>query len=336
MRWLHRLNGRERWSRRGAFGVLAATLAVALLGNASPAFAQLTITPTFGSSITSDPNAAAIEAVINNAILTYQADFSDPINVTIQFNEMTSGLGQSTTGFFNVSYNTFITALRADAKTADDATAISLLPVANNNPVNNNTTINVKTANLRAVGLPGAGFVNGTFDGAIGLNTHITDVGSPGTSGQFSLRATAQHEIDEVLGLGSSLPNIAFSTIFPQDLYRYNGSGARSFTTTSTATAFFSINGTTNLAQFDNQNDGGDFGDWQSNPRPNGVPPQVQDAFATAGASPVLGVELRALDVIGYDLVTTAAVPEPSQLALLGLLGAVGAVGYARRKRAAA
>src|SRR5205085_12377771 len=102
---------------------------------------------------------------------------------------------------------------------------------------------------LRAVGLPGAPFVNGSFDGAIGLNTHITDVGSPGTTGQYSLRAVTQHEIDEVLGLGSSLPGISFSTIFPEDLYRYNNSGGRSFTTTSTALAFFSIDSTTLLAQ---------------------------------------------------------------------------------------
>ena len=35
--------------------------------------------------------------------------------------------------------------------------------------------------------------------------------------------------------------------------------------------AFFSIDGgKTDLAQFDNQNDGGDWGDWQSNPVPHG------------------------------------------------------------------
>ena len=67
--------------------------------------------------------------------------------------------------------------------------------------------------------------------------------------------------------------------------------------------AFFSIDALHALGEFDNQNDGGDFGDWQSNPLRGGVPTKVQDAFATPGASSALTVELNALDVIGYDRV---------------------------------
>jgi len=169
------------------------------------------------------------------------------------------------------------------------------------NPVNGATTINVKTANLRAVGI----MLNpppGQPDGFIGLNTAITSPGSPGSTGTFNLLPVVEHEIDEVLGLGSSLPSVPAGTIFPQDLYRYSAVNTRSFTTANSL-AFFSINGTAGLAQFDNQNDGGDFGDWQSNPLPAGVQPKVQDAFATPGANPVLSVELNALDVIGYDRV---------------------------------
>src|SRR6185295_9268981 len=60
------------------------------------------------------------------------------------------------------------------------------------------------------------------------------------------------------------------------------------------------LDGNTHLAQF-NQDAGGDFGDWYS---PGGQTPQIQDAFATAGSAPVLGVELRVLDVLGYHRVT--------------------------------
>jgi hypothetical protein len=66
----------------------------ALLGAGYRADA-LVITPTFDSSITSDPNAAAIEGVINTAINTYETDFTDPITVPITFQEMTTGFGQS-------------------------------------------------------------------------------------------------------------------------------------------------------------------------------------------------------------------------------------------------
>jgi len=144
----------------------------------------------------------------------------------------------------------------------------------------------------------------------------------------------AEHEIDEVLGLGSALPTPQFNAPFPEDLFRYDASGVRSFTTTATAKAFFSINGTTDLAQFDNQNDGGDFGDWQSNPLPPGVQPKVQDAFATSGATPALGVELTALDVIGYDRI--ASIPEPGTGVLLAAaLVVLGGLNYARVSRRA-
>lgn len=263
----------------------------ALVSTGQPAQANLIITPTFGSSITSDPNAATIEGVINTAISTYEADFTDTINVAITFQEMTSGLGSSSTFFANVSYATYHSALVADATTANDATALARLAVDGsgaNNPITGNSTIDVKTANLRAVGIN----VNpppGNPDGTISLNTHITSPGSPGTTDQFALLVTTEHEIDEVLGLGSALPGIPFNDPFPEDLFRFSSTGMRSFTTSAVAQAFFSINGTTDLAQFDNQNDGGDFGDWQSNPLPPGVSPKVQDAFATQGATPSLG-----------------------------------------------
>ena len=314
--------------------LVAATLACLLFFSAVSTvriYAGLVITPTFDSTITGDPNAAAIEGVINQAINTYQTRFADPINVTINFREMASGLGSSNWWYYNITYQNFINHLLADASTPDDATALAHVPHGANNPVDNSTNINVKTANLRAIGIFGlnSGLAGGV-DGIVGLNTHITDVGSPGTSGQYSLLATTEHEIDEVLGLASALPpnSLIGNDPLPEDLYRYDAVGNRSFSANAAAKAYFSIDGVNDLAQFDNQNDGGDFGDWQSNPRAPGVLPQVQDAFATPGAHPALGVELRALDVIGYNLV-----PEPASLTLLAL--GVGIVGLGCRRKVA-
>jgi hypothetical protein len=269
-------------------------------------------------------NGAAIQATINSAIAIYESTFADPITVSIKFQSSNSGLGSSSTFFANVAYQTYPNALIADGKSADDAVALAGLPGGPNNPVNGASTINVKTANLRAVGInvnPPAG----QPDGTITLNTLITTPGSPGTTAQYFLMPVVMHEINEVFGLGSSLPGISIGTIFPEDLDRYNNTCGRSFTTSPTAQACFSIDCTTLLAQFDNQNDGGDFGDWQSNPLPGGVQPRVQDAFASPGANPSLGVELRALDVIGYDL----AVPEPVTAALL--LAGLGLIAARRR-----
>ena len=55
----------------------------AVLGTAVPASAGLTIIPIFDATITSDPNAAQIEATINTAIADFQSKFADPITVTI-------------------------------------------------------------------------------------------------------------------------------------------------------------------------------------------------------------------------------------------------------------
>jgi hypothetical protein len=101
--------------------------------------------------------------------------------------------------------------------------------------------------------------------------------------------------------------NTATGPIFPEDLFRYDSSGNRNYTTSVSATSYFSIDGTNDLAQF-NQVGSGDFGDWYS--YYGGVVPEVQDAFATPGASPNPGVELRVLDVLGYHCVI--AVPAPA------------------------
>src|SRR5262249_11457235 len=65
---LHRLRGSGGNLRQVIRGVLAASLAVMILGVGAPTHAGFVITPHFDSSITTDPNAAAIEGVINTAI----------------------------------------------------------------------------------------------------------------------------------------------------------------------------------------------------------------------------------------------------------------------------
>ena len=47
--------------------------------------ANIIINPTFDSSITSDPNAAAIVATIEGAITMYEADITTPITVNITY-----------------------------------------------------------------------------------------------------------------------------------------------------------------------------------------------------------------------------------------------------------
>jgi hypothetical protein len=332
MRLRPRPIGHARRCRRGPRGVLAAALAASLLGHAAPARADVVISPIFDSSITNDPNAATIEATINQAIQVYETRFSDPITVSIRFQEVSTGLGASSTFVGNITYSQWRNALVANSTTGNDATALANLPTGSVNPVNGNANVTLTTANFRALGInmnpPG-----GQPDSTISLNTSLMNLNrSPINPNKFDLMAVASHEIDEALGIGSALTGRSNGSpaptgaVSPGDMFRYDQNGNRSFTTNINAQAFFSIDGgTTDLARF-NQDASGDFNDWYS---PGGQTPQVQDAIATPGATPNLGVELTVLDVLGYDLV---GVPEPTSLALFGAVVVV-ASGYGWRRR---
>jgi hypothetical protein len=166
---------------------------------------------------------------------------------------------------------------------------------------------------------------------------NLSRTGTQNTS-FYDLQAVASHEIDEALGIGGagSFIGANFGTGNPlnyptgpvgsMDLFRYSGNGVRSYTTSTSATAYFSINGgATNLTNFNQAGGGSDYGDWKG-----GLTPQVQDAFGTPGVDINLGVnELTALDVVGYNL--TAPVPEPGSGTLL--LGGLIVVGIILRYR---
>jgi hypothetical protein len=267
----------------------------------------LTIIPAFDATITNDLNATTIENTINSAIQFYQARFSDPITVTIQFKEITtSGLyGSSTWWYYNLSYSTFRTALAQHATTASDAIAMSRLPASTTNPVTGTGTIRVKTANLHALGFTGySSGLSGGYDGVIGLHTSQLNLSRASTvSTKGDLLATVCHEIDEVLGMSSGLDSKSLDP-FPQDLFRWGSTGARSYTTNGDD-AYFSIDGT-NLLVRCNQSSSFDYGDWWVGGTHT---PRVQDGSATNGKTPNPNVELTALDVIGYTLV-----PVPSPL----------------------
>jgi hypothetical protein len=282
------------------------------------ATAGLIIHATFDSSITSNPNAAAIEAMINQAISIYESLFSDPMTIEILFRYETTwpdgtplsadaGAG-SISGFYMVPWDLAINSLRADAKTSNDNLAIASLPVSALS-----ANVVASSANGRAVGgnTPPMMFADGTignggpYDGIITLNSSSPlQFTRPTIAGNIDAQQFTEHEIDEVMGLGSWLD----SDFRAQDLFSWSSPGVRNLT--SSGTRYFSIDsGTTNIVNF-NQDPSGDFGDWLS----TGCLPYVQVAFSCTGQSSDVtptSPEGINLDVIGYDLVNVST-PTPS------------------------
>jgi len=276
-------------------------------------------TPVWDSTITSDPNAATIEATIQAAITQISNTFlasgtltsSNP--VALKFVEQTSGLGNSSTYSYQFHYNSgpnnnnYYKALNTSQTSAFDAVSLANNVLnTTNDPATGSTTINVNTPLLRALGFSATTYStsgNGGLDGTIYLNTSTMNLSRTGTqdSSKWDLYAVTQHEIDEILGLGSGVDASAPEST-PQDLFRYASNGTRSFTTAGD-NAYFSLTGTTDLAQF-NQDGQGDYGDFWSTTKPTF--PRVQDAYIYNGVQPNYGIEAVALDVIGYQLASAA------------------------------
>src|SRR5262249_32982149 len=137
----------------------------------------------------------------------------------------------------------------------------------------------------------------------------------PPADGKYDAQRGFEHEMDEVIGLGSYLNISGDGDLQPQDLFSWSSAGNRN--TSSSGTRFFSINGgVTNIVNF-NQGPTGDFGDWLSAECPQSHP-YVQNAFSCTGqfsdvtATSPEGINL---DVIGYDLVipsTPTPTPTPT------------------------
>ena len=284
---------------------------------ATVATTGLTIQATFDISITEKPHAATIEAAFTRAISRLESLFSDPITIHIRFRYATTRpngdplpagtLAQSASVAYTIPWGTFIPQLRADATTTHDSLANESLPASELSP-----NIVASSANARAVGFnaPPAMHANGTvgtggpYDGIVTLNSaHPFQFTRPVTGSEYDAESTSEHEIDEVMGIGSYL-NIANGTnLRPEDLFSWSSHGTRNLT--SSGTRYLSTNGGASVLIHLNQSGNGDFGDWLSAACPQ-AHPYVQNAFGCTGQSydvTQVSPEGITLDVIGYDLV---------------------------------
>ena len=202
----------------------------------------LTIHATFDSSITNNTNAAAIEAMITRAISLHESLFSDPITIEIRFRYSTTGpdgtplpmgtLARTDFVIYQISWNTYINALRADATTSNDTQANASLPGTTLSP-----NVQPSGAAGRAVGLntPPAMFADGTvgqggpYDAIVTLNSSVPyQFSRPPGASSFDAQRSTEHEVDEAIGLGSHLGRNG-SDLWPQDLFSWSAAGAQKY-----------------------------------------------------------------------------------------------------------
>ena len=319
---------------------LASALVLFLVGGTISARA-LTITPIFDTSITTAPDAAAIESSIDTATATISSLYSNPITVNIVFKYKSgSFLGQSEASIYYDTYNTYVGELAADASANPQNTVlpVALAHLSSGNDASGSGDIETTSADFRAIGDDTATPCynsSGTFvsncgqiaDGVITISSsQPIDFARPvpaynGSNDEYDAIRVEEHEIDEVLGVGGTGTTLATSDqgskFGPLDLYRYAAPNTPSYTSVGSASSYFSIDGgTTDIVGF-NQQRSGDLADWGPNTTSctdggTGGPGYVQDAFACnnqqadeTASSP----EATALEAIGYDPSTTTVSP---------------------------
>src|SRR6266446_4982854 len=177
----------------------------------------LIINPHYDDSVP----AAMRDMIEGNIIPLYESLFSDPITIDILFRYSNAAPAPSPSPFppgvlaaslsviYDIPWNDFISALRADATTSNDNRANASLPGSALS-----TNIASSSANGRAVRLntPHAMFADGTigpggpYDGIVTLNSEQPfSFTRPLFSGSFDAQWAVEHEMDEVMGFGSGL-----------------------------------------------------------------------------------------------------------------------------------
>ena len=147
------------------------------------------------------------------------------------------GLGRNYTKVGNVTYASYVQALGNQFQSANDQIADPTLPAGNSYPAPlggpaGGNLVQLPIPLARALGYSGVSNAAFPMDGAISLNTNLTNNTRPDADAtRFDLLTLTLHELDEVLSYGSALnghqntPGLnpaAISPIDPMDLFRYS------------------------------------------------------------------------------------------------------------------
>jgi hypothetical protein len=319
----------------------------------APARAGLIINVAYGAGV---PAAAVTD--FNSLIATYEGAFANDITVNLNVNwaNLSPGdLGASSTLEYFASYSAWTTALGNDSSANPGnvylATAVPSLPTSD--PIGNGIVL-LRSADAKALGLVNPNGDTQPDSTLTFSNTGNFEYSGVATPNAFDFADIAAHELDEALGIGLALTGIPDYGALPacalkdssgtcyeaEDFFRYSAPETRDITTNPTAVVYFSYNGgTTNVAQFNQDNNAGgsqgaDRNDWVygNGGCPASAPgPYIQDAIGCPNGAIAVGQagspEFIALDTLGYD-----PTPEPSSILLsIGGFCCLGVLRAARK-----
>jgi hypothetical protein len=277
-------------------------------GNSS--VSPFVINITWDASVSSAP--AGFTTAVTKAVQFLESQFCNPVTLNIAVgygecggNALDGGaLGQNRTYLNQVGYSTLVSALKSNATTAADQSAVATLP--SSNPTSG--TFWATTAEQKALGLMSP--AGTALDGYIGLSSSYPftyDNSSGVAAGTYDFYGTVVHEITEVMGrmVRDGATTGGSSGYFPLDPYHYSSAGVRNFSFSTPG--YLSANGGVTDSGDLNTAGGGDPGDWASS-----MGNDAFDAYANSGVvNAVSADDLLSMNLAGWEPAGSVALPPP-------------------------
>ena len=318
--------------------------AVALMCASSSAFAiDIFVFP--GPTLAANPAALA---AFNRAAAQWESRLSDPIPLVILADIAPLGIptaqAEAVVVFDSFNFTRGLIAADALDEGADDQIVASLPTFETFNatlPAGSslNQLMALTKANMKALGVTGLDDIYGHSDGKVTFNSNIAfdyDNSNGVAANQKDFESAAIHEIGHVLGFGSSAGMTGVIAPTSLDLFRFQDGPASVDPTEATfaTTPRSLITGGTpifddglNEFAMSSGTDGFQTSHWKADDLSGNYVGTMDPTLGFGNMFTITNADLRAFDLIGYE-VTTA--PEPAGLIALSLSAVVGM----RRRRA--